>query len=195
MLLRSRAAKERRTCGSCKELARLPTSGFAQPISCDLISKKSWKINTTVRWIPPKSWQKKNFPKDNLAQNFPTVTNHSKPKKKTTPYYPSDRAKDLLLPFRWCFTSARKLRRKQKNTSNRTKKSDTKSEAFQCPESNAIIDPGTMVIHLQNTGLTWATPEEWSWLPDFLTAKAPEHNPRNTRRSLLETSIFRGEKR
>ena len=109
------------------------------------------------------------------------------------PFWPSKRPPitiSMVLYF-----GPKTSKKTKKTTSNRTKKSDTKSEAFQCPESNAIIDPGTMVIHLQNTGLTWATPEEWSWLPDFLTAKAPEHNPRNTRRSLLETSIFRGEKR
>lgn len=156
--------------------------------SAEIRYQKKSKVNTND--IPPKSWQKKNFPKENLAQNVPTVTNHSKPKKNTNtllPFWPSTRPTitiSMVLYFG--------PKTSEKNTSNRRKK-PTKSEAFQCPESNAIIDPGTMVIHLQNTGLTWATPEKWSWLPRKLTTKAPEHNPW-TRRSLVGNHHFQRRK-
>ena len=122
--------------------------------SAEIRYQKKSKVNTKVIFHQNPD-KRKTSPKTTLHRTFQLSQITPSPKKIPRPYYPSDRASDLLLPFRWCFTSAQKLR-KNKNTSNRQKNRTRKSEAFQCPESNTIIDPGTMVIHLQNTGLTWA---------------------------------------
>ena len=149
MLLRSRAAKERRTCGSCKPLPGCQqVDCTANQLRFDI--PKKLKLTPQYGEFHQNPDKRKTSPKTTLHRTFQLSQITPSPKKIPRPYYPSDRASDLLLPFRWCFTSARKLRKNTKNP--------TKSKAFQCPESNAIIDPGTMVIHLQNTGLTWAAP-------------------------------------